>query len=162
MAGHAIGGGLVLGLWCDVAVLAEESLYGANFMALGFTPGMGATAVMEEALGAPLSRELLLTGRLMKGREIRAAGAPVASHVVPRDAVLDRARSLARELADVPRAALVLLKQSLATQRRERLERALREEHGNHMQLFTREETRGEIAQRYPSTGTLALTEDDC
>src|SRR3954463_12820881 len=30
MAGHAIGGGFILGLWCDTAVLAEESLYGAN------------------------------------------------------------------------------------------------------------------------------------
>ncbi len=38
MVGHGVGGGLVLGLWCDMAVLAMESLYGVNFMELGFTP----------------------------------------------------------------------------------------------------------------------------
>ena len=36
MKGHAIGGGLALGLWCDHCFLSEESLYGANFMTLWF------------------------------------------------------------------------------------------------------------------------------
>jgi polyketide biosynthesis enoyl-CoA hydratase PksI len=31
MQGHALGGGLVFGLYADVVVLSEESLYGANF-----------------------------------------------------------------------------------------------------------------------------------
>ncbi len=41
--GHAVGGGLVFGLACDMVVLARESRYGSNFMDLGFTPGMGTT-----------------------------------------------------------------------------------------------------------------------
>src|SRR5262249_27828427 len=76
MKGHAVGGGLVGGLWCDAFVLAEESLYGANFMALGFTPGMGATAVVPEVFGAELGREMLYGGALKKGRELWPRAVP--------------------------------------------------------------------------------------
>jgi enoyl-CoA hydratase/carnithine racemase len=149
MAGHAIGGGLVLGLWCDVAVLAEESMYGANFMALGFTPGMGSTAILAEALGELLARELLFTGRLMTGRELKMAGSPLAHAIVPRTEVRRRAIAIAQEMAEVPREALTLLKQALAARRRAVLEQALKEEQAMHAVLFAREETRQQIAARY-------------
>src|SRR5687768_12146328 len=68
-AGHALGGGLGIALCCDLMLLAEESLYGANFVALGFPPGMGSTVLLAEAVGEPLAREMLFTGRVMKGRE---------------------------------------------------------------------------------------------
>jgi enoyl-CoA hydratase/carnithine racemase len=153
MTGHAIGGGLVLGLWCDLAVLAEESLYGANFMALGFTPGMGCTAVLEEAFGAPLARDLLLTGRLLKGREIRQAAAPIAHAVLERAEVEPRALSLAREIAALPGEATSRLKLSLAAPRRERLEQALARERADQAALLGSAGTRHEIASRYGWAG---------
>jgi len=149
MSGHAIGGGLVLGLWCDVAVLAEESLYGANFMALGFTPGMGATTVLDEVFGASLARELLFTGRCVTGRELKECGVPLAHAIRPRREVRERALDVAREMAEAPREALVLLKRSLAGRRRERLERALTEERENHALLFEGISTHQQIAARY-------------
>lgn len=155
MAGHATGAGFILGLWCDIVVLAEESLYGANFMALGFTPGVGATTVLEEIVGGPLARELLFTGRLVKGREFKTTGGALAHAVVPRAEVRDRAIAIAREVADVPREALVLLKKTLAQRRREKLESALKEEHRMHTVIFSEGETRVQIAQRYPTTITL-------
>lgn len=160
MAGHAIGGGFLLGLWCDMVVLAEESMYGANFMALGFTPGMGATAVLEEAIGAPLARELLFTGRLMKGRELKAIGGPLAYAVVPRAEVRSHAISIAREAAKVPREALVLLKQTLVARRREGLERALNDEAKMQRELFSCEETRLRIKRLYPLSNNTSHTED--
>jgi polyketide biosynthesis enoyl-CoA hydratase PksI len=150
MAGHAVGGGFLLGLWCDLPVIAEEALYGANFMALGLTPGMGATALLEEALGAARGRELLISGRLVKGRELR--GAPGVHSVVPRDMVRDTALGLARDLAAGSRDALLLLKQILAARRRERLERALPDEQAAHAALLSRAETRSRIAERYPAS----------
>src|SRR5262249_32901695 len=142
-----VGGGFVLGLWCDVAVLAEESLYGANFMSLGFTPGMGATVVLEEALGAPLARELMFSGRMIKGRGL--LGSTLGHAVVPRAFVRDRALAIAREIAEVPRGASELLKATLARRRRERLERAVAEERVMHEVLFSRAETRALIAERH-------------
>ena len=149
MEGHAVGGGLVLGLWCDIAVLAEESLYGTNFMALGFTPGMGATAVVPDALGGPLGREMLLTGRMLKGREIRQAGVPLSGSVVPRAEVRERALEVARSLAETPREALVFLEGRLKEARRQALEEALTAETRMHGKLFSDPKTRKHIDDRY-------------
>jgi polyketide biosynthesis enoyl-CoA hydratase PksI len=152
MAGHAIGGGWVLGLWCDVAFLAEESMYGANFMALGFTPGMGATMIVEEWVGAPLARELLFTGRLVKGRELKYAGSPLAHAILPRAEVRERALAVAAEIAQVPRESLRLLKSALTEQRRERLERVLRAEQAMHQTVFSQPTTAQQIAERYAAS----------
>jgi polyketide biosynthesis enoyl-CoA hydratase PksI len=149
MAGHAIGGGLMLGLWCDVAVLAEESLYGANFMALGFSPGMGATHAVPEAFGGPLGRELLYTGRLLTGREIREAHCPLSCAVRPGADVMRRAVAVARQVAGAPRPAFVALKQRLTAERCAALERALRAEAENHARLFADPSMAREITERY-------------
>lgn len=143
MAGHAVGGGFALGLWCDVVLLAEESLYGANFATLGFTPGMGSTVVVEETVGAVLARELLLTGRLVKGRELRGAT------VLPRADVVPRARQLAEEIAAAPRDVLVLTKAALVAPRRARLEAALVTEKAMHDRLFADETIRRRVAEAY-------------
>lgn len=147
MSGHAIGGGFALGLLSDLPFVAEEGLYGMNFMALGFTPGMGSTVLLEEALGARLAHELLFTGRLVKGRELKAAGFPA---VAPKADLRRRALHLAREIAGVPREALLSLKAMLGGRRRERLERALDEERRSHEALFARGDTARLIAERYP------------
>ena len=164
MAGHAIGGGLILGLWCDLAILAEESLYGANFMALGFTPGMGATVVLEEAVGAPLARELLFSGRLLKGREIKALGGALAHTIVPKAEVRNRAIAIAEEMAKVPREALVLLKQTLAGRRRATFEQAINEEQAMHAAIFGHKDTRLQIAESYPTlnAGTQQQESIEC
>lgn len=149
-AGHAIGGGLMLVLWCDVVVLGEESLYGANFMALGFTPGMGATYAVPEAFGGPLGRELLYTGRLQTGREIRESACPLAHAVRRRARVLDHALLRAGEVAAAPRRAIVHLKRGVAAKRREALEEALRSEASAHAALHADPATALEIRRRYP------------
>jgi 4-carboxy-3-alkylbut-2-enoyl-[acp] decarboxylase len=151
VAGHAIGGGLLLALWCDVAFLAEESLYGANFMRLGFTPGMGATHLIPEVFGPCLGRELLFSGRLVTGREIRDAHCPLSHAVSPRATVLERALSIAREFTDATRASLVQLEQILAARRRESFDLALQAEQAAHARLFADPATADEIERRYPS-----------
>ncbi|MGD2069032.1 MAG: enoyl-CoA hydratase-related protein [Gemmatimonadota bacterium] len=152
--GHAVGGGLLLALWCDAVVLADESLYGANFMQLGLTPGMGATHVIPQAFGEPLGRELLYSGRMLTGREIQEARCPLSHAVRPRGEVLERALALAREIAEAPREAIVLLKRNVASRRRERLERALRTEDAAHRRLFEHPALAEEIARRYPAGPT--------
>lgn len=149
MAGHAIGGGLVLGLWCDAVILAEESLYGANFMALGFTPGMGSTVVVEESFGPHYGREMLYSGRLRKGRELREAGVPLSHAVMPRAGVAARALEISSDWAAAPRGALALLKRRLSGKRLAQLEVALTEEGDMHRELFAQEDTRLAIGERY-------------
>lgn len=151
LSGHAVGGGLMLGLWCDVATLAEESLYGANFLSLGFTPGMGSTVRLAELFGAPLARDLLLTGRLVKGREIRTAGVPISHAVVPRAQARARTYALARDMAAASPAAMRLFRAHLAGRDRDRLNLALADELAMHAEVFAHPDTRTHILDSYPA-----------
>jgi enoyl-CoA hydratase/carnithine racemase len=148
--GHAIGGGLLVALWCEVTVLAEESLYGVNFMQLGFTPGMGATHAVQEAFGEPLGRELLLSGRLLTGREIKEACCPLSQAVLPRAQVMERVLSIAHDIAQAPRESILMLKQNLSGRRREALGRVLQAELDSHARLFTQPAIVEEVISRYP------------
>lgn len=123
MAGHAVGGGLCLGLCADMVLLGRESRYGANFMDLGFTPGMGATALLEHALSPAVAHELLYTGELRRGDAFVGAGG--INHIAPRAEVEARAMDIALRIASKPRRCVELLKRSLSLPRRRRYEAAL-------------------------------------
>lgn len=121
--GHAIGGGFALLLSCDLSVISETSRYGANFMTLGITPGMGTTRLVEDAFGRAVAHELLYTGDLRRGRHFAGSGAFNA--VAPASEVRERALRLARGVADKPRDNLVNLKRSLSLPRRKAFEEAM-------------------------------------
>lgn len=112
MQGHALGGGLVLGLYADVAVLSERSYYAANFLQYGVAPYVGATYVVPARMGEALGMEMLLTARGYRGAELKRRGCGVA--VVAHDDVPAHARDMALTIARTPRAGLELLKQELS------------------------------------------------
>lgn len=139
MEGHAVGGGLALGFCADIVVMARESRYGATFMSYGFTPGMGTTRLLEHALSPAVAHELLYTGELRRGRDFE--GRSGVNHVVSRDGVRVTALDVARRIADKPREALELLKETLAAPRRKAFAEACAEEARMHASSFTRPET---------------------
>jgi 4-carboxy-3-alkylbut-2-enoyl-[acp] decarboxylase len=112
MKGHAFGAGLVFGLYADVPVLSERSIYSANFLQYGMAPYMGATYVLRSRLGAALGSEMLLTARGYRGSELRSRGASVL--VVRHDDVISTATAIASRIATAPRRPLELVKQQLA------------------------------------------------
>lgn len=151
MSGHAIGGGFIVGLWCDAAIMAEESLYSANFLELGFTPGMGSTVLLPEVFGAHLARELLLTGRALTGAELRALVPALAQRIVPRACVRESALALAHELAGQSPPAVRLFTKHLHARRRAVLEAALADERRMHEAIFSLDETRRSVSRNYVS-----------
>lgn len=122
MTGHAVGGGLALGICADIIIAARESRYGATFIQYGFTPGMGLTALLEHQVGAALAYEMLLTGQTFRGSHFESRGA--FNYVLPRSEVLPKAMDLAAALADKPRSALVSLKMTLSAKKRSMFESA--------------------------------------
>ena len=62
--------------------------------------------------GAGLARDMLYTGRLLKGRDLGAT--PAGRYVSPRAAVRERAGDLAEEMARAGRESLMELKKILA------------------------------------------------
>jgi len=149
MEGHATGGGLALGLCADVALLARESSYGCSFMNLGFTPGMGTTSLLEEAVGPYLAREMMLGGQYFRGRHLEGRGN--LNYVLPRDKVWGKAQAVARRMADKPRHALELLKRHLSARRRQRFQAAKTAEAQMHSVCFAHPETRQRIKDEYVS-----------
>lgn len=143
MQGHGIGGGLVLGLFSDFVVFSRESIYTANFMKYGFTPGMGATLIVPEKLGFALGQEILLNAANYRGAELEKRGIPF--HVLPRNEVLEHALQLARQIAEKPRFSLVTLKEHLVTPIRERLPRVIEKEIDMHNKTFHRPEVKERI-----------------
>jgi enoyl-CoA hydratase/carnithine racemase len=96
--GHTVGGGFGLALVCDLRVGALEAKYGANFVKLGLAPGMAISYLLPRVIGLPRANELLLTGRLVDGREAEALG--ILNRAVPAGDVLDAAMTMARTIAD--------------------------------------------------------------
>lgn len=143
MQGHSVGGGFVLGMFADMAVLAREAVYTVNFMKYGFTPGMGATFILPRQLGNALANEMMLGAMIYRGSELGDRGIPFP--VVPRQEVPGHALDLARTLAEKPRVSLVKLKYHLASSVRNELPRIIEQELDMHEQTLSQPEVRERI-----------------
>lgn len=146
MQGHAIGGGLAFGMHADFPVFAEESVYGANFMGYGFTPGMGSTFTLPRKLGDALGWEMLFTAANYRGAELRDRGCGVP--VRKRADVIPYALELARGLAEKPVQALRELKRRRVESTQAEFETAVRREIEMHRVTFALPEVRARIFQR--------------
>jgi polyketide biosynthesis enoyl-CoA hydratase PksI len=111
IGGHAFGGGFVFGLYADIPIVAEESLYSANFMKYGLTPGLGGTLVLPTRLGSILANEMMWTGEVYYGRELAQRSPQIRS--AKREDVNEKALQMARTIAESPRRSLIELKQHL-------------------------------------------------
>ena len=141
MEGHATGGGLALGFACDIIVLSRESRYGASFMNMGFTPGMGITRLLEHALSPAVAHELLYTGEFRRGSELGESGG--INHVLPKAKVRAKAFDIAIQIAEKPRRSLELLKRTLSIGRRQAFEASRTIEAAMHSITFSQ----GDIVQ---------------
>ncbi len=147
MEGSALGGGLAWTLCCDLRVASERSRYGFNFADLGFTPELGTTALLPDLVGRPFAAEMLLTGKLYKGAELRGCG--LFNAVLPQHEVLAATLDLAARMAEKPTHVLALLKETLALPRLHLAGEAVSREHLMHALCFARAETASVMAANY-------------
>lgn len=98
ITGHAIGAGLGLALYSDVTVMDEEAKIGDPHVRRGLmSPG---AYLFPALVGLPRAKELILTGRLVKGVEAERIG--LINYAVPHDEVIAKAREIAEDLASLP------------------------------------------------------------
>jgi 3-oxoacyl-(acyl-carrier-protein) synthase/enoyl-CoA hydratase/carnithine racemase/acyl carrier protein len=152
--GHATGGGLLFGLYADMVVMSEESVYSAVFTKYGFTPGMGATFILKEKLGHNLATEMMFTARSFRGDELKNRSASVIFKKSRE--VLQEAVSMARMLSTKPVHTLKILKKELAGRILEQLPAIIERELEMHEQTFAQPEVRQRIQQYYPNSGKEA------
>ena len=95
--GAAVGAGLGLALVADFRVAAPEARFVANFVALGFHPGFGISAVLERVIGRQRALLMNLTARRIKAEQ--AADWGLVDLLVPADRLRAEALALAQEIA---------------------------------------------------------------
>jgi enoyl-CoA hydratase len=97
VSGYCLGGGCELAMACDLIVASETARFGQPETSLGIIPGAGGTQRLTRAVGKAKAMDVILSGRFLTADEALAAG--LVARVVAREAWLDEARAVAREIA---------------------------------------------------------------
>ena len=98
--GAAVGVGLTMTLACDIRLASERARFSARFVKVGLTPESGSTRYLPLVAGLPNALYLALTGRIIDAPEAKERG--LVDRVVPHEALMEEAFSLAREIAANP------------------------------------------------------------
>ena len=98
--GTAAGAGMSLVMACDLAVAAQSAVFTMAYTRAGLVPDGSSTFFMPRRIGDRRTRELMLTNRLLNAEEARDWG--IVNEVVADGQVLERAQTIARELAAGP------------------------------------------------------------
>jgi enoyl-CoA hydratase len=126
ISGHAVAGGLELALWCDLRVAESTAVLGVFCRRFGVPLIDGGTIRLPRLIGLSRALDLILTGRAVHADEALAIG--LVHRVVPPGHARIAAEALARELAELPQAALRADRTSAYLQHDLPLDRALAQE----------------------------------
>lgn len=97
VSGYCLGGGCELAMACDLIVASETARFGQPETSLGIIPGAGGTQRLTRAVGKSTAMDVILSGRMLSAQEALAAG--LVARVVAREAWLEEAKRVAREIA---------------------------------------------------------------
>jgi len=107
--GHAMAGGAILALACDLRVIGDgEYRFALNEINLGLVLSEGILQMAVAAMGASAARELILEGASIGPRRAHSIG--LAAELAPSDEALARAEVRARSLAEKPPQAFAAVK----------------------------------------------------
>jgi enoyl-CoA hydratase/carnithine racemase len=95
--GAAVGAGLTMTMEWDLRVANEDAKLGFVFNRRGIMPDADLLWLVPRLIGAAAAMDVLLTGRILRGREAAELG--LVHRAVPGDQVVDAALELARDIA---------------------------------------------------------------
>jgi enoyl-CoA hydratase/carnithine racemase len=109
--GPAVGIGITMTLPMDIRVAAEDAKIGFVFTRRGVVPEACSSWFLPRIVGISKAAELVLTGRVFRAADESHSG--LFNYVLPREQVLPKALSIAREIADHTSAVSVTLSKAL-------------------------------------------------
>jgi enoyl-CoA hydratase len=104
IAGHAVGGGLELALWCDLRVVEQDAVLGVFNRRWGVPLIDGGTVRLPRLIGLSHALDLILTGRPVEAAEALRIG--LANRVVPTGTSRQAAETMAQQIAEFPQESL--------------------------------------------------------
>ena len=109
--GPVAGIGLVLTLYCDIRIAAEDARFTTAFVKRGLIAEYGGAWLAPRIMGLTNALEVFLSGRMFDGREARELG--LVSRVLPSEGFATAALDYARDLAanNSPRSMQVMKQQ---------------------------------------------------
>lgn len=108
--GFAIGGGFELALGCDIRIACESAKMGLPEVKLGALPGGGGTQWLPRLIGMGDALLMMLTGDPVTAEE--ALRLRLVQKVVPDDALMEEALSIAQAICDNGKTAVRLTKEA--------------------------------------------------
>ena len=109
--GHAIGVGITFPMTCDIRFVAEDAKVQFAFVRRGVIPELASHVIVERVAGLSNAADLLLSGRMISGREFAELG--LASQALPAGQVLDATLERAREFLKAAPVSVAISKQLL-------------------------------------------------
>lgn len=109
--GPAYGAGFSLALLADFVVASPRARFCMSFMRVGLVPDFAAMHTLPRVVGVQRARELMLSAREVGADEALRLG--IVLELVPADALLARARALARSFTGASPLATSLVKRGL-------------------------------------------------
>jgi len=111
VSGYCLGGGCELAMSCDLIIASDTAQFGQPETSLGIIPGAGGTQRLTRAVGKALAMDVILSGRRLNAEEALRAG--LVARVVAREAWLEEAKRVARDIAAKGPVATRLAKESV-------------------------------------------------
>jgi len=108
--GYCVAAGCYLQMCCDMAIAAEDAVLGHPATRGG---GVSSMPLWVTYLGLRKAKELLMTGKLISGKEAERIG--LVNMTVPADKLEEEVMSNARLMAEVPPDGMIISKEALNT-----------------------------------------------
>jgi enoyl-CoA hydratase/carnithine racemase len=109
--GHAVGVGITMTLPMDIRIVSEDAKIGFVFTRRGVVPEACSSWFLPRIVGISKSAEWIYTGRVFRASEEAKSG--LFNHVVAQEQVLDKAMTIAGEIAQNTSAVSVALSKAL-------------------------------------------------
>jgi enoyl-CoA hydratase/carnithine racemase len=109
--GHAVGVGITMTLPMDIRIVSEEAKIGFVFARRGVVPEACSSWFLPRIVGISKAAEWVYTGRVFRASEEAASG--LFNYVVSQGKVLEKAMTIAKEIAENTSAVSVALSKAL-------------------------------------------------
>ena len=138
VSGYALGGGCELAMACDIIIASETAKFGQPEINLAVIPGAGGTQRLTRAVGKGKAMEMILTGKLLSGKEMFDAG--LVADLTGENEYMNEAVKTAIEISNKPSIAVQLAKESVLKSFEYSLNEGIEFERKNFYLLFASED----------------------